>query len=332
MNEQTVLIIGKGSMGINYYNLLKSYFKHIVIKHIGYREFMNKKKLILKDFTYKLVIVATPPTSHKRICLMLSKYETIILIEKPLAINASESKSIYDALKKGKASMHVGYNLRYMKSLNYLRELLLKQEIGQLYFFLCQVGQYLPDWRPHTNYKKTVSANQKLGGGVLLELSHEIDYLLWLFGSVNTVYAKVQKQSNLSINVEDSATMVLTFKKNTRFPPLFGTLSMDFIRQDSVRNLIVVGEKGTLSWDGLTYQIKKFNANSKKWKLLKEFKNDLINSYKLQLEYILENKSRHLVPNDSIINSIQVLKVIDCARDSSKKQKISKVKYVELKP
>ena len=71
----------------------------------------------------------------------------------------------------------VGYNLRYMKSLIKFREILSKKKIGKILSVRSEVGSYLPSWRKDTDYKKSVSAKKKLGGGVLLELSHDIDYL-----------------------------------------------------------------------------------------------------------------------------------------------------------
>ena len=84
-----------------------------------------------------------------------------------------------------KSILMVGYNLRHMKSLSKFREILKKKIIGKILSVRSEVGQYLPSWRINSDYKKSVSAREELGGGVLLELSHDIDYLVWLFGKVN---------------------------------------------------------------------------------------------------------------------------------------------------
>jgi predicted dehydrogenase len=73
-----------------------------------------------------------------------------------------------------------GYNLRFSYSLKRFNELIKKKIVGKILSVRCEVGQYLPDWRPNKDFRKTVSANKRLGGGVLLELSHEIDYLRWI--------------------------------------------------------------------------------------------------------------------------------------------------------
>ena len=75
----------------------------------------------------------------------------------------------------------------------------------------CEIGQYLPLWRPGSDYRLGVSANRALGGGVLLELSHELDYLRWIFGDVDWVQASLERQSALEIDVEDTAHLLLSF-------------------------------------------------------------------------------------------------------------------------
>ncbi len=68
-------------------------------------------------------------------------------------------------------------------------ELFDKSFIGQTLYTSVECGSYLPDWRPGNNYKKSVSAKKDLGGGVLLELSHELDYIRWIFGEIKNIYA-----------------------------------------------------------------------------------------------------------------------------------------------
>ena len=84
-------------------------------------------------------------------------------------------------------------------------------------------------------------------------MSHEIDYLKWIFGEIDCVAAMVGKNSNLSINVEDFANILIKFKKNKENKNhIVASLSMDFYRHDSKRVCEVIGEKGTLVWDGIS--------------------------------------------------------------------------------
>ena len=104
-------------------------------------------------------------------------------------------------------------------------------------------GQYLPDWRPDSDYRSGVSAQASLGGGVLLELSHELDYARWFFGQPQTVTAEAGRLSDLEIDVEDSATVILGY------PDKRVTVSVDFLQRVAAMTLKVVGSLGTLEAD-----------------------------------------------------------------------------------
>ena len=75
--------------------------------------------------------------------------------------------------------------------------------MGTIYTIHVEAGQFLPSWRPNSDYRNTVSASKELGGGVMTELSHELDYISWIFGKPTWVNAQNGKISNLEVNVED---------------------------------------------------------------------------------------------------------------------------------
>src|SRR5690606_29956228 len=106
--------------------------------------------------------------------------------EKPLSDSLESFARAGEVLLENSAKIEVAYNLRFMPSAIRLKELLTEQIVGRIHSVSIEVGQYLPDWRPATDYRKNVSACKKLGGGVLLELSHELDYLTWLFGEFDS--------------------------------------------------------------------------------------------------------------------------------------------------
>ena len=124
--------------------------------------------------------------------------------------------------------------------------------MGDLHSVRCEVGHYLPYWRTNTDYRKSVSAQKILGGGVLLELSHEIDYLIWIFGSISKVNAFLTRHSSLEIDVEDTAYLRLELSNTHQEHNPFAILTMDFIRSDSTRACYAIGSEGTLKWDGIS--------------------------------------------------------------------------------
>ena len=108
----------------------------------------------------------------------------------------------------------------------------------------CEISHYLPSWRPECDYRQGVSGRGELSGGALLELSHEIDYLRWIFGEAVWVNATLSRQSRLEIDVEDTAHLVIGFAPDNGGRQLIASVNMDFIRHDNTRLCIAIGEKG----------------------------------------------------------------------------------------
>jgi len=192
-------------------------------------------------------------------------------------------------------------------------------KVGKIYSVRAEIGQYLPSWRPESDYRYGVSAQQKLGGGVLLELSHEIDYISWIFGKIDWVKSHVSKQSDLEIDVEDSAQVILGFKEINGLA-LTASLNIDFIRHDTTRKCFAVGEMGTLLWDGIKRQVKFFEKDDTQWKVLFSSKENENRDF----TYAEEVKSFFSSVEASTISSIsgeeglQVVNIIEDIKESSR--------------
>ena len=273
---KSLLIVGYGSIGKRHAKLARSLMpkaKIIVLK----RKLIKKTKDKIVDkfvsnlsdaikFKPEIAIIANPASYHLSAAFPLIELGIHLLIEKPLSISSKNiSKLIYKSNLK-KSVLMVGYNLRFMQSLIKFREILQKKIIGKVLSVRSEVGSYLPKWRPGIDYKKSVSATKALGGGVLLELSHDIDYLFWLFGKVQWVSATLHKQSKLKIDTEDTALITLGFSDIKNNNKIVANLNMDFNRHDTTRFCKVIGEKGTLHWNAVNGTIKLFWKDTNKWK------------------------------------------------------------------
>ena len=187
-----VLIVGQGSIGKRHLRLMRGLLQSaeiMVLRHSKTNEipeladgyFYTLQEAI--TFAPDIAIIANPATLHIETAEALAKIGTHVLIEKPISSSIDGVQNIINLSEKNRSILMTGYNLRFSESLNYFKEQLDSNKIGQLSSVRCEVGQFLPSWRPEQNYQNTVSANSKLGGGVLLELSHEIDYIRWIFGN-----------------------------------------------------------------------------------------------------------------------------------------------------
>ena len=165
-------------------------------------------------------------------------------------------------------------------------------------------------------YSSSVSAQKILGGGALLELSHEIDYLLWIFGEVDWVKSHVYKQSDLEIDVEDSAYVILGFKEFDG-SVMTASLNIDFIRHDVTRRCFVIGEKGTLLWDGVKGQVELYKKSNKDWELLFSSSPDKDFTYMEEIKSFLSSVESNRKPNISGEDGLQVVNVVESIKESS---------------
>jgi predicted dehydrogenase len=210
-----------------------------------------------------------------------------------------------------------GYNLRFLPSLQRFRELIGEKRAGRVLSVRAEIGQYLPSWRPGHDYRQSVSAKAVLGGGVLLELSHEIDYLRWLFGEVEWVSAIQRKQSGLEVDVEDTAHLILGFANATGEVPVIAALNMDFIRHDTTRSCTVIGEAGSLRWNALAGTVEFFEQGGNIWQTLFTHQHQRDDSYLSEWHHFLACITDGGSPAISGYDGLAVLRIIDAARQSS---------------
>lgn len=216
---------------------------------------LSFNELLLHDID--MAIVASPATYHAQHAIPLLEAGVPVLIEKPLAASKADAEKIATVARNTKTPVTVGYCLRYLSSSQKIREILDKNIIGDIYNVFVEIGQYLPDWRSGKNYRGTVSANAKLGGGALLELSHELDYIQWLFGPLAPHSAILRSSAELNLDVEDFADVLAVSQSNAII-----SIHLDFLQRKPHRHCRIIGSKGSIEWDLLDNQIRVIDNNS----------------------------------------------------------------------
>jgi predicted dehydrogenase len=333
-----ILIVGLGSIGNRHLQIAKKLLPNADIRLLRHRknmtyeisQYSNGSFYTIDEaihFAPEIAIIANPAPFHIETAKIFAKIGTHLLIEKPLSSSIDGVKELLEICKKQNLVLFTGYNLRFFSSLQYFRDLLIKSVIGEIFSIRCEVGQYLPSWRPNLDYRQSVSAKEALGGGVLLELSHEIDYLNWIFGDIEWVKATLGQQSNLEIEVEDSAHLIFGFpiKKNGR--QLIGTANLDFIRRDTTRTCLVIGDKGSLRWNGLTGEVQIFMSEEKKWKNLYKCKPQKDDSYIAEWENFIDCVTMKVKPLVAGEDGLKVLQIIKAAKLSA--ANCGKISFVE---
>jgi predicted dehydrogenase len=211
--------------------------------------------------TPNAAIVASPATSHVSDALGLARHGVHLLIEKPLSHSLDGVDTLIRECQQRSLVLMTAYNLRFYEPLQRLRNAMLTGEIGRVVSIRAEVGQHLAQWRPGTDYRQGVSGRRELGGGVILELSHEIDYVRWLCGEVVQVYCQSGHLSDLKIDVDDVAGLLLRFASGA-----IGSVHLDMVQQPMQRGCRVVGTEGTLLWDGVTHRVQLWNSSTEAWR------------------------------------------------------------------
>ncbi len=325
-----ILVVGLGSIGSRYVRIVRSMFPDMaiaVLRHqscddgkvesLGADDCFTSIEDALK-FQPDVAIIASPSPMHLDAALPLARAGVHLLVEKPISSGIDGVSQLIDVCMQRDIRLMAGYNLRFLTTLISFREFLNQGEVGRVLSVHAEVGQYLPGWRPDVDYRETVSAQKKLGGGVLLELSHEIDYLLWMFGAVDWVKATVLHQSNLEIDVEDTVYLQLGFKNDEVDKRLVATLNMDFVRHDTTRRCVVIGEGGSLRWDGVAGKVEFLPAGASQWEELLVDRPERDFTYRQELEHFISCVENGADPAVSGRDGEAVLSVIDAARSSSK--------------
>lgn len=321
-----VLIVGGGSMGCRHARLIRQSLPDAdlrVLLRDPTRDLpagANARLTGLDEalaFRPELAVIASPATHHLDLAIPLVRSGAHLLVEKPLSATSAGVAELIDAARAAGRVLLVGYNLRYAAALGTFRRLIAQGEIGRCLGVRAEVGQYLPSWRPDTDYRQGVSARKELGGGVLLELSHEFDYLRWVFGEVRSVQAVVARQSRLEIDVEDTADLLLQFDRAGEGSAVLASVHLDFVRHDSVRTCTVAGEHATLRWNGIAGSVERFSAGASAWETVFACTPERDATYIAQWNHFLACVSGSDAPQVSGRDGLAVLRIVEAAREAA---------------
>lgn len=322
-----ILIAGFGSIGRRHFRIAREAMPEAEIKVLRHKRPTDGSETavapgdMLYDpaeavaFAPQLSVVATPAPFHRGIADTLLRAGSHVLIEKPLADVGEGLDDLVALARDRRLFLQTGYNLRYLPSLRRFRDFVGAGKVGEILSIRCEVGQYLPDWRPEQDYRDTVSANRTLGGGVLLELSHEIDYLRWIFGEINWVQAFLGRQSRLEIDVEDIAHLILGFDGSGMRP--VASVSLDFIRRDTTRCCVVIGDRGSLRWDGVSGSVDFYDTGARKWEQLFAHMPERDFAYREQFKDVLARIEARSAPLTSGEDGHAVVRVLEAVRASA---------------
>jgi len=273
--------------------------------------FCNEEAISLKP---DIAIIANPASAHIPIAQKLSQEGIDLFIEKPLSSTIEGINELLQIQKTTGNLIMVGYNLRFHPALKMLKQCITEGKIGKLVSIRAEVGQYLPDWRPGTDYRLSVSAQKELGGGAVLELSHEIDYTRWLAGEITSVMSMTDHVSDLDIDVEDSAEIIMSFSSGA-----LGSIHLDMTQRTPARFCKVIGTLGTAIWDGASDSVMIFTTETNQWNQTNPVgKTDRNSLYLSEMEHFISCCRNRNEPAVTVSDGKRVLEIALAALESSR--------------
>jgi predicted dehydrogenase len=220
-------------------------------EHYGIQSFSTLHEAL--SWRPDVVFVTNPISMHIATAIAAAKAGCHIFIEKPLSHDDKELDELLQIVKKKQLVCMVGYQVRYHPAYIKIRELLAQNGIGLIVSADLHFGEWLPGMHPYEDYRESHAARKDQGGGVILCLSHEIDNAFWLFGKPLKAYAVGGHLSDLEMDVEDTADILLSYPGEGREFPVH--IHLDFLQKPARRYIHIVGEKGSILFNYYTNEL-----------------------------------------------------------------------------
>ena len=299
-----VLLIGLGSIARKHIKALREIMPDVRItalrsKQIGSETGVAGIRSIYQwdeaDENYDFIMITNPTHLHLETIEKAATLHRPLFIEKPPFHTIEGAQEILEHLIKNNVPTYTAFNMRFLPVIEWL-----KNQCNELRIYEVQVycGSYLPDWRPGKDYRKIYSANKRMGGGVHLDLIHEIDYVRWIFGDPIDVKASASNISDLEITSFDHAHYWF------RYDSKIVTIMLNYYRRDPKRSIEIVMENDTWRADLLEGTV----YNSKGIKLF-ESRLKISDTYKIQMDYFLDTLREGKLLMNGLEESIKTLKL-----------------------
>jgi len=317
------LIAGYGSIGRRHMRNLLALGEKDILLYRSHRSTLPEDELAgfpvetdlqkALDQAPQAVIIANPTALHLDVAIPAAERGCAILLEKPVSHNLERLPDLNAALKRGGGQVLVGFQFRFHPCIQRAAALLKEGVIGGPLSAHAHYGDYMPSWHPWEDYRKSYSARDELGGGVVLTLCHPLDYLRWLLGEVDSVWAFTGKISAMDINVEDVGEIGLKFANGP-----IGSVHLDYYQQPPSLRFEIIGSEGTLCWDNAENALRLFQASRGAWQEIPApasfERNDMFLD---EMRHFLAVVRGETEPVCNLVDGERVLQIALAARQSS---------------
>lgn len=257
------------------------------------------------------VLICAPTSLHLPLAREALDHGCHIFLEKPLSHTLDGVEEFITRVTSGQRVFLVGYNLRCDPLAQRVHQWLEDSKVGQVVSARLHFGSYLPLRHPWEDYRLGYGARADLGGGVILDASHELDYALWLFGVPTQVYCVAGKFSNLEIDVDDSAEILLSY------PRQVVSIHLDYLQRPYNRWCEIIGTEGQIQVDLASRVAQLYDGATSQWEVSEaECSADQV--YVLELQHFLDCIHGRAYPAADARVAAQSLLLASLAKESSR--------------
>ena len=239
------------------------------------------------------IVISSETSSHVSYIKEIETrvFNKVILVEKPLFAK-------YEDFHPRNNTYFVGYNLRFHPLISSIRDEISQEKVIS---FEIVCNSYLPDWRRNIHYSDSSSSSISKGGGVLLDLSHELDYLRYIFGDTEHLYSKSIKVSDLKIDTDDYLILVGETKEKALF-----TVNLNYFSKREIRKVTIETDKRTIMLDLLDSRMVSYFSDKEPIEILKNY--SVADTYIQQHKAILQEDFSQVC---SYQDGLKVMQMID---------------------
>ncbi len=244
-------------------------------------------------------IICNPTHMHFDTIRDLTMRNIPLFIEKPAVHTLAGIPQLLEDIEQRQLPNYVACNLRFHPCIRFLKEQLNERQakINEVNIYC---GSYLPDWRPGRAWREMYSACPEQGGGVHLDLFHELDYTCWLWGIPEKKHLVVTHQSSLDIPAADYANYWLGYKGFSV------SIVLNYYRRKPKRTIEILFDDTTWTVDLIANTV-----SDERTGIIATFPDfKILDTYEDQITYfhqLLEDKEK---PMNNLTESVDILKII----------------------
>lgn len=280
-----IILFGLGSIGLRHAKLLKEMGRHELIAFrsgkkgagnpLGIREISSWQEM--DKIRPQAALISNPTSLHIETALPCAEREIPLFVEKPINNSTKELERLLALVRKAKTASYVAYVLRFHPVITALRTEL-EERKNLTVHFVCK--SWLPDWRKGQDGAQSYSARKEMGGGAILDVSHEFDLAAYLLGPVESIKGNFQRREAVTVDAEDYVEADVACGSGR------ARITIDIASRQSERVITVKSGDGTYRADLLKGSLS-FSSPKDSWQ--KEYAVERDDPYRSQLRYFLDN-------------------------------------------